>query len=117
MIMNEENFGQYLKKIRLAHNVSQRELASNVDVDFTYLSKIENGKLEPPAEDTIKKIANFLGEDADHLILLANKIPSDYKEILKSDPKIPFMLRQIGGFTKSQKRKLFEAIEDIERDN
>jgi transcriptional regulator with XRE-family HTH domain len=113
--MNEEPFGQYLKKIRLAHNVSQRELANNIGVDFTYLSKIENGKLEPPAEDTIKKIADFLGENADNLILLANKIPSDYKEVLKSDPKIPFMLRQIGGFTNTQRRKLFEAIEDIER--
>lgn len=113
--MNEETFGQYLKKIRLAHNVSQRELANNIGVDFTYLSKIENGKLEPPAEDTIKKIADFLGENADNLILLANKIPSDYKEVLKSDPKIPFMLRQIGRFTNTQKRRLFEAFEDIER--
>ncbi len=115
--MDKENFGQYLKKIRVAHNISQRELAKNVGVDFTYLSKIENGKIEPPAEDTIKKIAEYLGEDADHLILLANKIPSDYKEVLKSDPKIPFMLRQIGGFTNNQKRKLFEAIKDIEREN
>ena len=58
--MDEENFGQYLKKIRLTHNVSQRELANNIGVDFTYLSKIENGKLEPPAEDTIKKNSKFL---------------------------------------------------------
>lgn len=114
--MNEENFGQYLKKIRLEHNISQRELADNIGVDYTYLSKIENGKLEPPAEDTIKKIADFLGEDSDKLILLANKIPSDYKEVLKSDPKIPFMLRQIGSFTNSQKLRLFEAINNIERE-
>lgn len=46
------------KKIRVIHNVSQRELAKNVGVDFTYFSKIENGKLEPPAEDTIKKLAD-----------------------------------------------------------
>lgn len=114
--MTEESFGQYLKKIRVSHNISQRELANNIGVDYTYLSKIENGKLEPPAEDTIKKIADFLGENADNLILLANKIPSDYKEVLKSDPKIPFMLRQIGSFTNIQKYKLFKAIEDIEKE-
>ena len=114
--MDEENFGQYLKKIRLTHNVSQRELANNIGVDFTYLSKIENGKLEPPAEDTIKKIADYLGENADHLILLANKIPSDYKEVLKSDPQIPFMLRRIGNFSNTQKELLFDAINDIERE-
>lgn len=56
--MDKENFGQYLKKIRVIHNVSQRELAKNVGVDFTYFSKIENGKLEPPVEDTIKKLAD-----------------------------------------------------------
>ena len=114
--MNEENFGQYLKKIRIAHNISQRELAKNIGVDFTYLSKIENGKLEPPAEDTIKKIADCLGENADNLILLANKIPSDYKEVLKSDPQIPFMLRRIGNFTNNQKKLLFDAINNIERE-
>lgn len=114
--MNEEIFGQYLKKIRLAHNVSQRELAKNIGVDYTYLSKIENGKLEPPAEDTIKKIANYLGENADNLILLANKIPSDYKEVLKSDPQIPFMLRRIGNFTNNQKKLLFDAINIIEKE-
>lgn len=96
-----DNISKKKKKKRVVHNVSQRELAKNVGVDFTYLSKIENGKLEPPAEDTIKKIADYLGENADHLILLANKVPSDYKEVLKSDPQIPFMLRRIGKFSNS----------------
>lgn len=40
-------YGELLRSDRKNSGLSQRELAKKVGVDFTYISKIENGKLEP----------------------------------------------------------------------
>ena len=53
-------FGERIRDLRTAKNLTQRELADKVEINFTYLSKIENDKLEKdqfPREDTIKKLA------------------------------------------------------------
>ncbi|WP_337173496.1 helix-turn-helix transcriptional regulator [Paludisphaera sp.] len=57
-------------------------LGERVGLNFTYLSKIENGKLDfagYPSEGTILKLAEALGEDPDELLLLAEKIPESIK--------------------------------------
>ncbi|MCB0594832.1 MAG: helix-turn-helix transcriptional regulator, partial [Phaeodactylibacter sp.] len=45
----ENTFGPLLKEVRRSKQVSQRELAERVGVDFSYISKIENNRLAPPA--------------------------------------------------------------------
>lgn len=77
------NFGERVRELRKAKNLTLRELAVKVKVDFTYLSKIENQKLsfgEYPSEDLIHKLAKVLGGDVDKLLLLARKIPADIKK-------------------------------------
>jgi transcriptional regulator with XRE-family HTH domain len=110
-------FGEHLKRTRIAKKISQRELATRVGVDFTYLSKIENNRMAPPSEDTIKKIANVLDENADDLILLANKIPSDYREILKSSDHVPLLFRKIGNLTPEKQTRALKAIDKIESED
>lgn len=71
-------FGQRLRELRKAKNLSQRALADMVGINFTYLSKIENEKLDFaqfPSEDLIRKLAVALDADEDELLLLAQKIP------------------------------------------
>jgi transcriptional regulator with XRE-family HTH domain len=58
--------------------LSQRALASKLGINFTYLSKIENERLDfgdYPSEELICKIARRLDADEDELLLLAEKIP------------------------------------------
>ena len=53
-------FGDKILELRKAKNLTQRELAKRIGINFTYLSKIENNKLEKgqsPREDTIMKLA------------------------------------------------------------
>lgn len=55
-----------------------RDLAPLVGVGFTYISKIENGRLDfgdYPSEELICKLARVLESDTDELLLLAQKIP------------------------------------------
>lgn len=109
-MINDLTFGQYLKKIRTEKKVSQRALASKIGVDFTYLSKIENDKMPPPSEDTLKKIAVELDENVDNLILMADKMPSDYKDVLKSSKEMPLMLRTLGNLSEDKQKEVFDYI-------
>ena len=82
-------FAERLRELRQAKNLSQRALASMVGVDFTYVSKIENEKLDfaqYPSEDLILKLAEALEADADELMLLAEKIPPIIKKRVKERP-------------------------------
>lgn len=76
-------FGQRLRDLRKAKGLSQRALAEMVKTNFTYLSKIENGKLDfaqYPSEQLIRALATALEADVDELLLLAQKIPEQIKK-------------------------------------
>jgi HTH-type transcriptional regulator, competence development regulator len=76
-------FGERVRQLRKARNLTLREVASKVRVNFTYISKIENQKLsfgEYPSEDLIRKLAKLLKADEDELLLLAEKIPADVRK-------------------------------------
>jgi transcriptional regulator with XRE-family HTH domain len=71
-------FGQRVRELRHARRLTLRDLAKRVQVTFTYLSKIENHKLDfgdYPGEGLIRKLAKALGGDVDELLLLAEKVP------------------------------------------
>ena len=64
--------------MRTAKGLSQRALGERVGVSFTYISKVENGKLDfgnYPSEDLIHRLAAALDADEEELLLLAEKIP------------------------------------------
>ena len=76
-------FGERVRELRKGKNLTLRDLAAKVKVNFTYVSKIENQKLsfgEYPSEDLIRKLAKVLGAEEDELLLLAEKIPEDIKK-------------------------------------
>jgi transcriptional regulator with XRE-family HTH domain len=93
-------FGRRLRELRLAKNLTQRELAEKVaarlrregrSFDFTYLSKIENDKTEPPSVALITEIAYVLEADINELITLAGKVPPGLQKTLKeSEPARAF---------------------------
>ena len=90
--MTTSKFGARLRELRKETGMSQREVASKVKIDFTYLSKIESGIVSPPSEKVITKLAKILNGDRDELITLAGKVPSDLSRILR-DKEIVQILR------------------------
>jgi transcriptional regulator with XRE-family HTH domain len=71
-------FGNRLRALRTARGYSQRALGERVGVSFTYISKVENGKLDfgnYPSEDLICRLAAALDTDEEELLLSAEKIP------------------------------------------
>ena len=103
------SFPEQLRSLRRAARLSQRELAQRIGVDFTYLSKIENSRVEPPSEGVLKGIARELAREldkdetelADELITLAGKIPSDIAETLSRNPGVVRFLRSLGDDVRS----------------
>ena len=102
-------FAERLRSLRKEAQLSQRDLAERVGVDFTYLSKIENGRVEPPSEAVLKNVsrelAEALGRDetelSDELIILAGKVPSDIANTLTRNPEAVRFLRSIGDDVRS----------------
>jgi len=71
-------FGDRVRALRTARGYSQRALGERVGVSFTYISKVENGKLDfgdYPSEDLIQRLAAALDADEEELLLMAEKIP------------------------------------------
>ena len=82
--MEISEFGEKLRELRKEAGLTQRELADKVNVDFNYVSKIENGVMPPPSEKAILRLAAVLNADKDKLMLLAGKVPSDIVQMLKN---------------------------------
>jgi len=87
----DKTFGQKLQEMRRSAELSQRDLAEQVGVDFSYISKVENDRLPPPAADTIVKICGVLGAPADELLALTRKVPTNVMEMLTSPSARQFM--------------------------
>ena len=87
-------FGQTLRELRRSKKVSQRELAEKVGVDFSYISKVENDRLPPPAADTIVKICKELDILPNGLLASTGKMPTDVKEMLSTSTSAHEFIRQ-----------------------
>lgn len=75
-------FGQRLRELRKAKGMTQMDLANEIGINFTYLSKLETGVVSPPREKTILALARELDADIDELFGLAKKIPSSlFKQV------------------------------------
>jgi transcriptional regulator with XRE-family HTH domain len=79
-------FGNMLRRRRRESGISQRELARRVRVDFSYISKLENGRLPAPAAETIVRLSNAIGASPEELLASAKKMTSEVSEKLSGKP-------------------------------
>jgi len=93
-------FGNLLKQLRQNKGLGIKTLAPELKITYTYLSKLENNKVNP-SEKAIKRIANYFNYNTDELLLSANKIPEDIKKILQNNPKkaVEFLRKKFGSLS------------------
>lgn len=92
-------FGDKIRELRKNKGMTLRNLAAKVGVGFTYLSKIENHKLEEghcPSEKLIHKLAEELDGNEDELLLLADKVPEQIRRRVMQRPDIFQALADLG---------------------
>lgn len=109
-------FGERVKELRKKERITQRQLAEMLDVNFTYVSKIENDKLEaPPSEKLIRQLALELKTDPDELVALSGKIDHrKFQDIAMRKPEASSVLRRMQRRppTTEQWRKIGKVLDD-----
>jgi len=83
-------FGERVRELRKIKGMTLRELAPMVGVGFTYLSRVENEKLnygDYPSESLIHRLADALDGNEDELLILAEKIPDRIRRRVLERPE------------------------------
>lgn len=84
-------FGEKVRELRNTKGYSLRALAPKVAVGYSYLSKVENGKLDfgdSPSEALIHRLAETLDGDEDELLLMAGRIPESISRRILDQPEV-----------------------------
>ena len=91
-------FGKILRELWLESGKGIKALAPELNVNYTYLSKLENGAIGP-SHELIDRIADYFGFDRELLLLSAGKVPEDVLEILREHPvdAVASLRKQFGG--------------------
>lgn len=116
--ISKQEFGDFIRKRRLALNppVTLRGFAEKIGISPTYVSKIERGDFDPPAEDTIRRIAKELKCNEDELLALAGKISSENLAIITKRPvEMAQFLRASSRLSKAEFEKLIANAEKLKK--
>jgi HTH-type transcriptional regulator, competence development regulator len=107
-------FGDLIRQARKDKGYSQRELAKLLELDFTYLSKLENDRADyAPKEEAIRALAHHLDLDQEELIFLAGRIPKKEEELLKEHYKdMPTLFRRMRENPEFARRVFSEAMQE-----
>ena len=104
-------FGEYIRQKRLAKRWTQGDLIQQLTkirvkvdkayvsakIDETYLSKIENGKVDaPPSEAVIRGLAKALGCDEEELLTRAGQFDvRELQKVASTNPEAAMLLRRL----------------------
>jgi transcriptional regulator with XRE-family HTH domain len=86
-----DKFGDRIRELRNAKGYTLRQLAPLVGVGFSYLSKVENSKLDfagSASESLIHRLADVLEADEEELLLLASHVPKRIADRILEQPEV-----------------------------
>ena len=82
-----KRFGEMIRQLRHEKSMSQRELATQVGVHHTYVSKLE-AEQEQPSRDVVRRLAGALGADTAQFELAASYVPEGFAEVIAQRPEL-----------------------------
>lgn len=84
--------GRFIKSRRQELSLTQDELAKRIGVNYTYISKIEKGRLPySPSEETLRLLAKALEIEPLELLQKAEKVPDELALIANNQPAQDFL--------------------------
>jgi transcriptional regulator with XRE-family HTH domain len=105
-----ETFGQRIQRLRRELKLTQRQVAAELGVDFTYLSKLENDRGEPAGEETVRRLAVILKTDEEELLALAGKVPSALRVRAQQDVDFARFLRILPNASPHDVREMYKRL-------
>lgn len=104
-----KNFGQTVRDLREARGLLLREVAAKLDIDPSFLSRVEHG-IKHPSRNQVLQLASILQEDKDALLIqyLGERVVYELKDdedlaidaIMVAEKRIRYASRQ-GGAVKT----------------
>ena len=90
----QNSLGTVLKTARKRNNLSIKNAAPKLEIDYSYLSKIENDH-KLPSTELISKLCELYGEDYDKITALIGGLPNDIQEIIREyGPEVFDLIRK-----------------------
>ncbi len=110
-----QTFGTALRACRQAAGRSQGWLAAQVGLDGSYISKLENDRLAPPAAQTIVAFCTVLAIDCDSLLAATGKVPKQVQQAIGTSPAAQSFLREAAQLqlTDAEWRVLRHALQHL----
>ena len=100
-----------VREIRRARHLSQRQLASRMQVPRTYISKIENGKAIPTL-GSLERLANALEVDVCQLVRDSRSRREEEISAILSDPFLAEVAALLPHLEPLQRTLLLSAVRD-----
>jgi transcriptional regulator with XRE-family HTH domain len=100
-----------VRDIRKARHLSQRQLASRMQVPRTYISKIENGKAIPTL-GSLERLAEALQVDVSQLVRDARSRREEEVASILADPFLAEIAALLPRLDSLQKTLLYGAVRD-----
>lgn len=102
-----EGFGAYVRQLRLARGLTQRQVAEAVGLTLAHYNKTcERDVLPPPSARVLERLAAVLGADRDELFARARVIPPEVLEALRGRPELYALVRAAGELSPDAVRRL-----------
>ena len=105
-----ETFGQRIRRRRWELSLTQRQVAAKLEIDFTYLSKVENDRGEPPGEKTVRGLAVVLQDDEEELLALAGKVPEQLRDRAQQDVAFARFLRRLPDLSEEELQAIYRRL-------
>lgn len=83
--------GKRIKKLRLQKNLTQEQLAKELNLSKSSISYYERGDRNIPI-DILIKLSDFFRVDIDYILGISNRVRSRKRELQLSDDEIKFIL-------------------------
>ena len=81
-----QKIGQYIRNFRQGKGWSQVAISVKLEVDRTYISKLERGRLKyQPSTRLLDRLARLTGDRPEYVYGLANRIPQEMEERLAQE--------------------------------
>lgn len=91
--------------------MTQRQAAAALGIDFTYLSKLENDRGEPPGEPLVQRMAELYDADSEELLALAGKVPAELRERASEDRQFALLLRRLPTLPADKLKEIYKSAE------
>ncbi len=100
-----------VREIRKARHMSQRQLASRMQVPRTYISKIENGKAIPTLS-SLERLAAALGVEVRQLVRDARSLREEEVAAILVDPFLAEIASLLPHLDNLQRTLVYGAVRD-----